>query len=221
MYFKIALGLTITCLAFAEDPVQKPEILKRALAGLYYTSNSLNPELEAEIFAMVKEDQAARKISDFNTLSEEEKANLSKIQVKHSFRLKEIILTYGWPGIRLVGLEGSKGFWVLVQHQDQDLMFQKQCLTLLKEAVDKQDAEMQNYALLFDRVRKNEKLPQLYGTQFDFRDGKCYLHPVEDSENLEQRRLEAGLMPFESYLKIMKKMYRLSDDDVIIEELPR
>ncbi|HEX4839583.1 MAG TPA: DUF6624 domain-containing protein [Rhabdochlamydiaceae bacterium] len=217
MYFKIALSLTLTCFAFAEDPAQKHQILQKALAGFSNTIPELNPELREEIFAMVKEDQAARtQISDFKSFSEEEKATLSKIQTKHNPRLKEIILMYGLPGIRLVGLAGSNGFWLLVQHQDQDLEFQKQCLALFKEAVDKQDAEMQNYALLLDRVRKNEKLPQVYGTQFDFRDGKCYLHPIEELENLEQRRLEAGLMPFESYLKNMKTVYRLSDDDIVI-----
>jgi len=214
---KIALCLTLTCFAFAEDSAQKPEILRRALAGFSNTIPELNPELREEIFAMVKEDQAIRgKILDFTKLSQEEKTTLSEIQAKHNPLLKEIIATYGWPGIRLVGLNGSSGFWVLVQHQDQDLEFQKQCLTLLKEVVDKQDAQMRDYAYLLDRVRKNEKLPQVYGTQFELGEGKCYLYPIEDRENLEQRRLEAGLMPFESYLRAMKRMYRLSDDDIVI-----
>jgi len=214
---KIALGLTLTCFAFAEDSAQKPQILQKALAGLSNQAPSLHPELEAEIVAMVEEDQAIRdKILDFTKLSQEEKTTLNETRAKHNFRIKEIIATHGWPGIHLVGLNGSGGFWLIVQHQDQDLEFQKQCLPLLKEAVDRQDAQMRDYAYLLDRVRLNEKLPQVYGTQFKFKEGKCYLHPIEDRENLEQRRLEAGLMPFESYIRGMKTFYRISDEDLVI-----
>jgi hypothetical protein len=36
----------------------------------------------------------------------------------------------------------------------KDIAFQKQCLVLLKEAVDKQDAQYREYAYLLDRIRK-------------------------------------------------------------------
>ncbi|HUD01819.1 MAG TPA: DUF6624 domain-containing protein [Rhabdochlamydiaceae bacterium] len=214
MRLKIAIGLTLTCLGFAQEPAKTPNILSRVLPGLSNTASSpVNMELAAEINAMVEEDQSARE-----KISDEEKTTLSEIIAKHNLRLKEIISTYGWPGIHLAGLEGSTGFWVLVLQQNQDIELQKQCVTLLKEAVNKQDAQYREYSFLLDRVRKNENLPQVYGTQFEFIDGKCYLHPIEDLENVNQRRLEAGLGTLEFYRNFLKKIYHLDDADFIIRD---
>jgi hypothetical protein len=212
MRLKIAIALTLTCLGFAQEPAKTPDILNRVLPGLSNTASSpVNMELQAEITALGSEyyRSAGEKISD------EEKTTL---RTKLNPRLKEIISTYGWPGIHLVGLELSTGFWLLVSEQNQDLEFQKQCLALLKEAADKQDAQYREYAFLLDRVRKNENLPQVYGTQFEFKDGKCYLHPIQDIENVDQRRFEAGLDKLESFQNFMKKIHRLDDADFIIRD---
>jgi len=48
--------------------------------------------------------------------------------------LKQIILEYGWPTISMAGKEASNAAWVIAQHADHDISFQKLCLSLLKQA---------------------------------------------------------------------------------------
>ncbi len=153
MRHSIALCMSLICqFGFAQET---PPILDKALHGS--TLPKLNTELKAEVLAMCAEDQSARlKIADYKNISEEERKKISEIDAKHNLRLKKIISTYGWPGIHLVGVKGAMGIWLLVQHQDHDVEFQKRCLALLKEAVGKQDAQYHEYAYLLDRVRKNE-----------------------------------------------------------------
>ena len=62
-----------------------------------------------------------------------------------------------------------------------------------------------NYAYLWDRVAVNHDREQRYGTQpdWDCKDGKLELRPVEDPDNLDARRTEMGLGPVEQALAQM------------------
>lgn len=42
--------------------------------------------------------------------------------------MKKIVKKHGWPGISLVGKKASVGAWLLAQHADRDLRFQKNVL---------------------------------------------------------------------------------------------
>lgn len=216
MQYKLALALSLVFQGGFADEMPNP--LKIVIPGIQsaLAKPELHQELRTEILAMVEEDQSARiAILDYKNISDQERKTLRDIAKNHNHKLKEIIKTYGWPGIRLLGLEGAADVWILVQHQDQDLELQKECLTLLKKAVETQDAELRHYAYLLDRVRKNEKLPQVYGTQWEFKEGKLHLYPVESPETLNQRRLEAGLGTIEEYVEQMKKIYHLDDGDIL------
>lgn len=65
---------------------------------------------------------------------------VEKINQEHLPRLKAIVEQFGWPGFRTVGAEGADKMWLLVQHCDQEIEFQKTCLQLLKDSVAKGDA---------------------------------------------------------------------------------
>jgi uncharacterized protein DUF6624 len=168
----------------------------------------INQELQSEIVAMKDEDQALR-FAIFSKLqiSDEEAATLFHMDEQHGYRLKQIVEKCGWPGISLVGELGSSAMWLLVQHQDKDVSFQQNCLELLKEAVQRREASFCDYTYLFDRVRKNQGLPQLYGTQVVQTGGKWRLYPVENVEELELRRKEAGLSSIEEYKKMLEQIY--------------
>ena len=64
-----------------------------------------------------------------------------------------------------------------------------------------------NVAYLTDRVLCAEGKPQRHGTQCIQVDKKFEPLPVEDHENLNQRRAEVGLEPIESYLAMVQSTY--------------
>jgi hypothetical protein len=95
----------------------------------------------------------------------------------------------------LVGERASRAAWLLVQHADQDVGFQKRCLPILRAAVEAGQAEPAVLAYLTDRVRVAEDQPQVYGTQYQDKDGEFGPHPIEDPDHLDVRRAEVGLEP--------------------------
>lgn len=159
----------------------------------------INEQLKQEIFIMIEEDQKMRKSDKWN----------SEIDKRNTERMREIIKQYGWPGKSLVSEDGSDDAWLLVQHADHDIEFQKQALELLREAVKKGEAEKRNEAYLADRVKVNSNEPQIFGTQF-YKDseGKFGPQPIEDIQHLEERRKDFGLEPFYEYEKRMREMYK-------------
>ncbi|MFD1541830.1 DUF6624 domain-containing protein [Nonomuraea guangzhouensis] len=121
--------------------------------------------------------------------------------------LKQVVDEYGWPGHDLVGEEGAHAAWLLAQHADHDPDFQRRCLALLRDAVDRGQAAPGDLAYLVDRVRVNEERPQVYGTQYHAPDGVFQPRPIEDRERLDERRAGAGLGPHADYDSSMRQQY--------------
>jgi hypothetical protein len=127
----------------------------------------------------------------------------------HQKRLTEIFQRYGYPGYDLVGKEGSKNFWLMVQHSDHNPEFQEGVLEKMKIELDKGNANPRYYGLLTDRVNLNKGGPQIYGTQVAYNLEICQAYPknLADSANVNARRKSIGLPPIEEYLNQMTKMH--------------
>lgn len=152
----------------------------------------MNKSLAKQINAMVKKDQSMRKSGKWDT----------KIDKENTKKLKEIIKKHGWPDKKTVGEKASIGAWLIAQHADHDLKFQKKCLKLLDEKVGKCLASSVYLAYLTDRVLVNNGKWQLYGTQFyQTKEGVLKERPIKDKKNLEKRRKLVGLEPFTKYKK--------------------
>jgi lysophospholipase L1-like esterase len=167
--------------------------------------------LREELLARVKLDQAARmKLIDagnppppklLDAVQEADDANRAW--------LKGVIEERDWPGKSLVGEDGAHAAWLLVQHADADLPFQKKCLELLEVAVKQGEATGTDLAYLTDRVLAAEGRKQRYGTQLEQKDGRFVPKPTEDPEGLDARRQELGLMPMAEYVASAERMYKL------------
>lgn len=93
---------------------------------------------------------------------------------------------------------------MLAQHADHDRDFQRSCLALLK-AQPPEGGTAREIAYLEDRVRVGEQRPQLYGTQFHQNDqGEWEPFPIEDEEQVDQRRAERGLGPLAEYAALIR-----------------
>ena len=151
--------------------------------------------LHDELVLMMETDQGER--TGGGTLNDTERTE----------RLKEIVAEHGWPTWDLVGKDGEEAAWVIAQHSDLDPDFQLEALELLREAVAQGQASPGNLAYLEDRVRAGRGAPQLYGTQTGCtRGGKPAMPDIEDPEGLDERREEAGLPPYDRYLRQMTRI---------------
>ncbi|MDQ2674652.1 MAG: hypothetical protein M3Y40_08340 [Chloroflexota bacterium] len=173
---------------------------------------ALNEELRDELLARMAEDQAVRTgiapPGDDRT-PEELFGQMDSVDRQNTTRMHEILEEHGWPGWSLVGEEGSTAAWVLVQHADLEPEFQELALAHLMGAVAAQDASRGDLAYLIDRVRVAKGLPQVYGTQVGpGPDGDLAPRtPIEDPENVDARRAEAGLGTLEEYYDEIREAF--------------
>lgn len=115
-------------------------------------------------------------------------------------RLETIIVEHGYPGKKLVGNAGHVAFYV-IQHADQAT--QKRYLPVLQKAAEAGELAKGDLAMLIDRIRVGDGKAQVYGTQYRRNEvtGEFEFFPIEDIENVNTRRAEAGLKPIEEYAK--------------------
>jgi len=144
-------------------------------------------EITKELNKMAAIDQEARK-------REINKPGISyhSIDKKNTKRMKEIIEQIGWPTISKVGKEASLNAWLLVQHADKDVEFQRYCLSIMKQE-SSDEVTLHDIAYLEDRVRINSGKSQIYGTQFHKIENKVVPREIEDPENVDVRRKKMGL----------------------------
>jgi hypothetical protein len=120
----------------------------------------------AELVLRMDRDQEARAAVNLTDVDAEAVARVRAVDAENTNWFKTVLDGSGWPGRSLVGDEGARAAWLLAQHADHDLDFQRRCLMLLEQAVHDRQADAAHWAYLVDRVRCAEGRPQLYGTQF-------------------------------------------------------
>ncbi|HEY4511222.1 MAG TPA: DUF6624 domain-containing protein [Candidatus Paceibacterota bacterium] len=161
------------------------------------------PGIARELLRMETRDQAMR----LKNLSDPSYW-LEGLDREHTQEMESIVSRIGWPTISKVGRTGAKAAWILVQHADHAVEFQKYCLKLMRDA-SPGEVELRDIAYLEDRVRVNSALPQLYGTQFHDRpDGIMEPRPIEYVGSVDERRKEMGLCSLEEGVQQHRRKYR-------------
>ena len=122
-------------------------------------------------------------------------------------RLEKIIQRYGWPTRSMVGKEASEVAFLIIQHAD--LASQKKYFPLLKQAVAMNEARPDHAAMMEDRILMGEGKKQIYGTglRTDDRTKELKLWPIDNEEEVDERRRAVGLPPMAEYLKMMGLTY--------------
>ena len=161
------------------------------------------PKLARELLSMEERDQQARnratkegavilKDSDIGK-------EITRVDAANTKRLKAIVDEFGWPGKSLVGERASRSAWLLAQHADADVEFQKEALELM-EAMPDDEVNQRDVAYLSDRVLVAEGKKQRYGTQLECRDGELVGRTdIADEENVDARRRAADMEPLARY----------------------
>jgi hypothetical protein len=185
----IMLGILLVINSFGQDQ-QKYSKLTSVLDSIY-TEDQLCQKQYVEIQ------------NKYGRESEELKSFREVIREKYSQNLiivKKILDEHGWPGADFIGARANRTLFLVIQHSN--LEAQEKYLPMMRDAVKKGNASPANLALLEDRVALRQGRRQIYGTQlaFDEATGESYVEPLEDPDNVDKRRAEAGLEPLQDYL---------------------
>ena len=169
-----------------------------------YEKTLLLPELRKQIIAMGIEDQKIRyskiQTSDPAQLNELQR-KINQLDFKNLSTAKEILKSNGWPKISEIGKDGAHNFWLIVQHADQDILFQKAALHEMEKLKGTNELDMENYAFLYDRVQCNLNYKQLYGTQVNWtQNGKASsFRGIVNEVEVDKRRIALKLLPLSIY----------------------
>jgi hypothetical protein len=157
----------------------------------------MNALLRDELVAMAEEDQRVRaELAADGSLFDGYHPTMQAVHDKNAARLSEVVEQHGWPGRTLVGEDGARAAWLILQHAIGHPALQQRGLVLLQEAVARGEAPATEAAMLEDRIRFFEGRAQKYGTQFDWdENGELNPLPIEDEASVDERRRSVGLGP--------------------------
>ena len=145
---------------------------------------------------MVKVDQKMRRGREFD----------NRIDIKNTCEFKKILDKYGWPKKSIFGEDVSNSAWLIVQHADHDIDFQKNSLKILKRLEKISEINRHLIPLLIDRVRVNQGRKQIYGTQFYMNEkNELVPRPLSNPGKVNRLRKKYGLSSLASYKRLLSK----------------
>lgn len=122
--------------------------------------------------------------------------------------LRTVVAEQGWFSISEYGETADLAAFLIAQHADHDLDFQREILARLDRLVDAEETRPSGHALLTDRVAVNSGEPQVFGSQ-----GRCTgyrqweAHPYTGTfEEMDERRESVGLEHHTAYVSRMNEL---------------
>lgn len=145
-------------------------------------------------------------------------AKMETVHLRNAARLEELMAENGgaWLGRKLVGEDGAEAAWLIVQHAISRPDLQRKMLPVLQAAAEQGEVPHAQVAYLQDRILYYEGRPQIYGTQFDWRERDA-MSPGEifEPEKIDERRAAAGLsVPYTEHIKLHNNAVRQGGDPV-------
>lgn len=164
--------------------------------------NTYNPTNLPLAIKILKAGGADQSVRSYRLMMQTESAKII-IRETDSVNLlfiKKIIAQQGFPGISQVGEPASQAAFLLAQHADNDIEFQKTVLKQMGKLLVAKNITPSNYAYLYDRIMVKEQGKQYYGTQFRSTKDK-ELFPIVDAAKVNERRRALGMGTVEEYMK--------------------
>lgn len=182
-------------LAIIKDNKDKEEAgLDKTLVAILDTVYTEDQKYRQQIDQITKKYgwQSKEMQDHWKIINEKDSVNLIKVC--------NILDKHGWLGPDVVGRQGSSALFLVIQHAD--LPVQEKYLPMMRDAVKNNKAQGSSLALLEDRVALRQGKRQIYGSQVgrDNESGQHYVLPLEDPDNVDQRRASVGLPPLADYV---------------------
>lgn len=172
-----------------------------------------NEELRREILQMLEGDQAVRApFAEGRMPTGDEARAMKERDEADTKRLSAILDKYGFPGVRLVGINATRAFITILVHSPS-VELQKRALPGVERAARRKEIPPDDFAMLADDVLAHEGKLQLYGTNFNFAGDKMVLAPTQDTAHLDERRRKLGLPPLGVYAKQLAEFYKKTVDE--------
>lgn len=167
----------------------------------------MHTALRSELVAMAAEDQHVRAgLAADGLLFDGYHPTMQAVHDKNAARLTAIIDRHGWLGRDLVGEDGARSAWLVLQHAIGHPALQRRGLTLLRDAVASGDVTAAEVAMLEDRIAFFEGRPQRYGTQYDWNEGgELVPWVIEDEARVDDRRRAVGLPPLDEHTRRVRE----------------
>jgi hypothetical protein len=165
----------------------------------------MDHELRAQLLARQVEDQRVRRLArppaghKSARIPDDLARAWRRVDEGNTAWLADLVTEHGRPGRTVAGDDGAHAAWLLAQHADHRPDQQRLFLEALRAAVADGEASVADLANLEDRVRVNAGQPQIYGTQFTGVGEGFGPAPIDDPDNLDQRRAAVGLESFADY----------------------
>jgi hypothetical protein len=173
-------------------------------AGAAALAGGVDEALRATLLGMGRDDQEAIRIAAADPsrpLNDGEIRQVNEIAQRNRGLIRQIVQEHGWPGRSLAGDDGAHAAWIVVQHMDEDVAFQRSCLTLMQAGFEGGEVSAHDLAYLTDRVLSNEGMPQMYGTQ-----SSGATSPADEAR-IDKNRAAIGLPPWREAVKQRQKDY--------------
>lgn len=123
-------------------------------------------------------------------------------------QLKQLIASHGWPTESWVGRGAAEAAWLVAQHADFDVPFQRKVLQMMKKEIRRRPLSLSRWhiAYLTDRVLVNSGRKQVFGTQFcSDNEGKMVPRPIRNERTVDGRRARYGLPPIKYYARLLTR----------------
>ena len=197
-----------------QEPNRWKKLLQKAIKKeQQYAKTLKKPTLRSQINQMVILDQQLRYKQVQASTATDRRELQRAIQQADSTNLqviKKIIADNGWPTFSDIGQDGNNNLWLLVQHADTDILFQKHCLQLMEKLKPTGQINLSNYAYLYDRVQCNLNYKQYYGTQpiWGNKGTAIGFRAIIQENEVNQRRTTVGLPSMQIYALTMGFEYK-------------
>jgi hypothetical protein len=109
-----------------------------------------------------------------------------------------IIEQCGMPTVQTSSNKSLQAIWLVIQHAGAQK--REKYFPLLEQAAQRGDLELQDIALMKDRMLLDKNESQIYGSQVMMTDGTYELYHLSNPESVDARRATVGLGPLSEYL---------------------
>lgn len=177
------------------------------------TSSIYNSALRDELLALRAEDFRVREqLAATGELFDAYNPTMEAIHLQNAARLEHLLTENNaeWFGQSIVGEDGAEAAWVILQHAISRPDLQRRMLSVLQPQAARGEVPPSHVAYLQDRILFYEGKPQIYGTQFDWRERDAMsAGEIYEPEKIDERRAAVGLsVPYSEYIKLHNEAVR-------------